>query len=517
MTNASKIALFCALFALFSHNLNAQKKTFDDVLSIELRNTGPILKSDEVTGYFMFYKLDKVDRKTNAYLLRILDANLNEVGSHKIKESQDFHLQEAAYDGASIMLKFYDFKDKQASFYMYDGSAQLKSKKSYPLSKYEIQMANASKDQEIKSYSLFDLPGKGFLNYATTKEKEVGYDIRFFPEDPAVKGWSEKSNPKSKDVEIATFLAANDEVLYSSIVKRPSWTSQKVSYHLMGTDLKTGKKIFEKQLEDSQYKMQVLNGYTDETTGNVALFGLYYDIDDKIAKDKSLGLFAISIDNKGDFTSKKFLSWGKDVSKLLPMDKKGKIEDVGYLFFHKIFKTADGNVFAVGEQYRRGVSGEGIATALLGGGISMSKIVVEDLVIFEFSPDFSLKAVKIFDKEKSDVLLPSGAGFLSTQMLSLVVKAFDGYDYSFTQMNSDKSVFSVGYVDYEKKKKGEKKGSWVFGAVTRADNDFTTDKLSLQTEASSIRVLPGKPGYIVVSEYFKKEKKLDMRLEKINY
>jgi hypothetical protein len=29
--------------------------------------------------------------------------------------------------------------------------------------------------------------------------------------------------------------------------------------------------------------------------------------------------------------------------------------------------------------------------------------------------------------------------------------------------------------------------------------------------------MPGKPGYILLTEYFRKDKKLDMRLEKINY
>jgi hypothetical protein len=29
--------------------------------------------------------------------------------------------------------------------------------------------------------------------------------------------------------------------------------------------------------------------------------------------------------------------------------------------------------------------------------------------------------------------------------------------------------------------------------------------------------LPAKPGYVLISEYFKEEKKIDLRLEKINY
>ncbi len=73
----------------------------------------------------------------------------------------------------------------------------------------------------------------------------------------------------------------------------------------------------------------------------------------------------------------------------------------------------------------------------------------------------------------------------------------------------------MGYVDYEKRK-GEKNGL-VFGAITYADKEYATDKISLETEASSLRVMPAKSGFILITEYFRKSQKLDMRLEKINY
>ena len=80
---------------------------------------------------------------------------------------------------------------------------------------------------------------------------------------------------------------------------------------------------------------------------------------------------------------------------------------------------------------------------------------------------------------------------------------------SFTQISADKSTFSVGYIDWDRKAK-----DLVFGTITRADNEFATDKLSLKTEASSLSVFAAKPGYVLVSEYFRKKKKLDIRLEK---
>lgn len=512
MKNRFKLTLLLALAIVA--NLNAQKVSFDDVLTIELKNMGSIIKNNEVTGYFMFYKVDKVDRKNNAYLLRILDANLNEVSSDKITESKYFSLKEASYDGQSILLKFFDLKDKQVVFYQYDQNAKVKMKKTFPLSKQEIQMASMQNSEEIKSFSLFDLENKGFLNYSVVKNKDLGYEIRFFPE-AGEKGWVYKSNPESKNYDVASYLAANDQVVFSAISSRPGVMSKKITYMLLGVDLNTGKKVFEKPLVDSKYKLQVMNGYTDETSGNIVLFGLYYDDDEKIGKDQSNGLFAVTLDNKGEYVGKKFISWEKDVSKVLPVNERGKIKDVGYLFFHNIFKTADGKVFAIGEQYRKAASGWGIAANVLGGGnsnVGMAKIVVEDLYVMQFSADFTLESVKVFDKTRNDIEMPGGSEYVSPQLLAYMVKAYDGFDYSFTQMNKDKSVYSVGYLDWSRNAK-----SMIFGAVTWADNEFSTDQLKLKTEASSLRVFPGKPGYVMVSEYFRKQKKLETRLEKINY
>jgi len=505
--------LFLLLLALLSTGAYGQKVSFEDVLTIELKNMGTIVKDNEVNGYFLFYKVDKVDRNTNAYLLRILDANLNEVSSNKITESKYFSLKEASYDGQSIMLKFYDIKEKVAVFYLYDQNAKLKTKKTFPLSRQEIYIANAQTSDEIRSFSLFNLENKGFLNYSVVKNKDLGYEIRFFPEE-GEKGWVYHSDTESKNYLTATFLAANERVLFSSIASKSGAMSRNADFLLLGVDMATGKKVFEKPLTDSKYKLQVMNGYTDPSTGNIVLFGLYFDSDENIAKDKSNGLFAVTLDDKGAFLNKKFISWAKDVSKALPVDEQGRIEKVGYLFFHNIFKMADGKVFAVAESYRKAASGWGIASAVLGGGgnVGMAKVVVEDLYILQFAPDFTLESVKVFDKTANHVEMPAGSEFISPQLLALMVKAYDGFNYGFTQLNKDKTVFSIGYLDW-----GRYTKSSSFGIVSLADGAYSTDKLTLKNEASELRVFPGKPGYIMVSEYFRKKKALENRLEKINY
>ena len=88
------------------------------------------------------------------------------------------------------------------------------------------------------------------------------------------------------------------------------------------------------------------------------------------------------------------------------------------------------------------------------------------------------------------------------------------YDYTFTQMNKDKSKFSIGYVDYEK---GKADKGWYFGTINYSDSKLTTDKVKFSSKATWHRVYPGKPGYVMIMEYFRKEKKLDFRMEKVNF
>lgn len=511
--------LLACLFmcAAFSPSF-AQQKSFSNVLSIQLRNMGAIYNKNQVTGYYMFYKVDRINSKTNSYSLRILDQNLNEVSENKIEESKNFYLLEAAYNDESLMFKFYDAKEKTISFYQYDNKSQLKNKHSRKAeSRLELYVySSQAEKEESDGTNLFAIAGEGFVDYGMKKDGKHGYAISFYPESKDGKAWTYESASNSKEVENAGFIAANKNLLISSIVRRNNLMSQNFESYLLGIDIHTGKKVFEKKVEDTQYELNFISANIEENTGNVALLGQYYKKNDNVLKDKSLGLCSYLMTAEGSIISKNYASWLTDVRKFLPVNAQGKIEDVGYLYFHKIVKNADGRYIAVGEQYRKAASAAGIAmTVLSGTSNGVTKMVIEDLVFLEFNPQFKLENVKLFDKSKTNVELPSGFDFAGPQVTALYLKSLGYFDYSYSQQNQEETTLSVGYVDYEKRK-GEKNGL-VFGAITYADKAYATDKLSLETEASTLRVIPAKPGYIMITEFFRKAKKLDMRLEKINY
>lgn len=516
---ANSILVFCLSLLLLAgyYPAQAQKLKLDDVMTVEVRGTGPIIKGNEVQGYYMFYQLDRADRKNNNYRIVFLDQNLTKLAQKDFTGSKYLYLQEASFDGEFVMLKFYEAKERLVELRKYDASAVMKSKKVITLNhkREYYQFYTTGESGEVKGEYLFALDEKGFVNYTQRKTKGWGYQIDFIGGMGGGKDWTYNSSEADNDWYTASFIASDGNVLYSLISSRPGAMSRDIEYHILALDAKTGKKIYQSKVNDGKYQSMPMSAYVDNKSGNLVVLGQYMNVDDKSAKDKTLGISSYVFDKSGKLSSTNYISWATDVSKFIPTNEKGKIEDVGFIFFHKIVQTESGEVFAIGEAYKKAASGAGIAITALGGSASLVKMVTTDMYIFKMTSDFKLESVDIFDKYKTDVGLPQGVGLYSAQTLALFIKAYDGFDYSFTLPSKDENVFHVGYTDYEKIK-GEKNRT-IFGAITYADGKFTTDKIDLSTESTRLFIYPGKPGYILIYEYFRKEKKVDLRLESINF
>ena len=506
--------IIIALSLLFSvFGLQAQKQVLNDVLNARTRGTGAIIQENTVTGYFSFYQLDKKDRKTRNYQLNIYDQNLAPLSSKKFSSQEDLEALEASYNGELILIKFFDDKEDNYVFKTYNQNAELVASVTTSAKKvYNQYAAFAAKDDDGESQSLTPVEGLGFVHFVVKLRgggmSHTYNEITLIPNIKGTKGWTWTTNEKSEDFEWGDVLGSNGKVLLCLVNKREKLMSRDIEDFVLGIDIATGKKIFEYPLEDKKYAVSTLNAITD-ANGNFQVFGLYFDKDAKTSKAASLGLFGFTVDATGKVLERKYQSWAKDVSKFLKVSEKGKIEDVGYIYFHKFVKTADNKIFAIGEQYKTNAGGS-VALSLLSGRTTMT-VNVEDMYIFEFNNTFDLKNVSVFDKSRSTEIINGIAG---GRVLGMYLNYLGSYDYSFTQMSKDKSKFSVGFVDYDKTK-GDK--GWYFGTINYSDNTFKTDKVRFDTKATWQYVYPGKPGYVMISEYFRKEKKLEFRMEKLNF
>lgn len=513
-----QLTLLLVLFFCFClpPNLKAQEISIDKVMGFQLRNAGSILNGNQIEGYYFFYKVDRVDRKTRAYLLKIFDANLKEVSSKLIEESKYFSLMEGGFNGATLMLEFYNSKEKQFVHRQYDRDAEFINETTAAIDPRYSPILLQGEESEIRADFLFSIPYQGFVNVRPVKNKKMGYQVQFMSIDRTNKGWTYKSASDSRLLELATFLDGNSDLAAFMVAKKPSLLSGTVNFFLQALDLETGKELFSAPMLDNKHSLYPLKGNVDPETGNIMVLGQYYKLNDNPMKHKSQGLFSFIYDPKGTVIKKSFVSWTKDVSKFVPINEKGKIEDVGFIYFHYMTKLADGKIYAIGEQYRKAVSAGGTALKMLGAReISAFKIVTEDIMIFQFSSEFVLEDIQIFDKSKTNISLPAGYGNIGVVKLGHVIKAYDSFDYSFTQMADQEDGFIIGYMDYEKLK--NEKNRTVFGGIVLNEGEFSVDKIPVNNKGNRLIVMPAKPGFVMVAEYDRKSKTISLRLEKINY
>lgn len=509
-----------ALLALLSclQWTNAQEKlSIDKVYKVSLRNAGPIIANEQVKGYYFFYMSDKIDKKTNEYTLQLLDANINKIKDIKFQDSKDLALLESSFNGSSLAFMFYDDKENMLDYRLYD----LEGKKTGSYSKVLDKRSEAyfklalsqNNDEESENQNVFDIENKGFVTITPLKEnKKYTYEVNLYSSENK-KSWTYNPVEEGKFMS-AQYLGANDSIAIIEVLSKNKMMSKEMESSLLGISLASGRKVFEMRTQDGKNQLYPMNISTLKGGNTYLLIGPYFEGNDRVLQEKSDGLAVWEVNNQGKIIKSRYSSWSKDISKHLKIDQKGRVADLGYVFFHNILQTEDGKIFAIGEGYKKASNAAGIALSVLTQSYSsnVTKLVVTDMLMLELNENFEITSAKIYEKNNNSFSIP-GADMSNPHTLALAAKAWGAFDYAFTQAGKNKASFVSGYTDYEKSK--DYKGL-TFNAISYYDGKISTDKINLKTSASRLRLLPAKPGSVLITEYFKKDKRLDIRLEKIN-
>ncbi|MES2778164.1 MAG: DUF6770 family protein [Bacteroidota bacterium] len=513
-----KQILVVMLVLLTTLYTRAQTLSIENVQKVALRSSNAIKEGTEVKGYYFFYVSDKIDRKTNEYTLQITDNNLKKLKDIKFQDSKDVRILESSFNGSDLVFLFYNEDASTLEYQVYGADGKRKNTYTRELSKKDrkyLEMSYlATTDDESNYKGLYPVEGQGFISNTPSREdKDYTFEIDYYSTQKK-KQWKYAPTEGAKKF-AGDYLGTFNGVVYLEVLKFTGMFDGKPDSYLLGLDLETGKQLFEHSTDNAKYKfypasMSVLN------SGKAIIFGEYFSPDGNVIKDQSLGFAFIGVDEKGKILSEKYCSWSLDMAKYLDVTAKGKIEDFGYMFVHNIVQTADGNVYAIGEGYKKVASALGIMSKVLtqGGGLSAMKIKVTDMILLAFDKDFNIKNAKIYPKNANSIEMPNGAGFVSGPLLGKMVKYnYGGFDYSYTQNNKDLTSFTVCYSDYVKEK--DYKGG-TFNSISYNEGKFTTDKINTKSEASSSSVLPGKQGQVLVMDYYKKAKRMDVHFEKLN-
>ena len=514
-----------ALLLIPSAGVFAQKAK-EDGKTVELINHGVMMQGKDVKGYYFFYKMDKADKDNYNYLVNIYDNNFNDASTFELKKPKYFRLMEAAYNGDAFMFQFLDTKKRTENMITYTEAGKLIKDMSAaemdPAEYAAAVQANYTSTKPNENVNINAVPGKGFIKFDITndkKEKKRGYAVSLYSND-LKKQWSvtPAANEKHK-FESFEPIYYDYKFVMGLIMSRDAALSGDFGYDLAVINVETGKKMFQTSLKDSRYTITPTGAFYDSLNKQFVVMGEYIDGQEKLGKGRSNGIAALAFDQTGKATTKKYLTWTKDLNKFLPVDAKGKLEDGGYLGFQKIFATSEGKIFAIAEQYKKDASGAGIAMAVLSMGRSVGQqavvnVKIMDLMVLEFNKDFSIAKVSSFDKEDHHEELPGTLAYFPFNVVCVAMRYMGMFDYNFLTPSEDGKTFSICY-DIAKKKASDpiKIGNLVY----TPEGKFVQSPIEIKDDPTMHAIFPGKWGYLGVMEYTRKKKEIPKRLEKLDY
>ena len=494
----------------------AQQMSIENVVKPFKTSRGAIKEGTEVKGYYFFWASDKIDKNTYEWTLRICDNSLKIQKEIKFQDSKQVSVLESSFNGTDLILLFYNYKEGTLDYQVYGADGQKKHSYGRQLTKKEeryLAQSYLATDDEQTYKGLYPIEGKGFIsNMPSREDKDYTFQIDYFSAEKK-RQWTYTPTIGAKRF-IGDYLGSYNGIVYLEVLKFGSMMDQKPESSIIGLDLETGKQLFENST-DSRYRfypasISILNN------GKAYIYGEYFDLNGNISKDKSLGFAFWGIDEKGKVISEKYSSWDLELGKFLDVNSKGKIADFGFMYLHNMVQTADGSIYAIGEGYKKAASVLGIMANLLSSnsGISVVKLKITDMIMIKFDQSFNVKEARIYNKNSNNVELPGGMEFVSTPQIGKLIKyTYGEFDYAYTQVNAGNTSFTVCYADYVRGK--DYKGS-TFNSITCTDGKITTDKINTKSDASRAYVLPSKQGSVLLLEIYRKDKRIEGHIEKMN-
>ncbi len=517
------VLLISLLFLLGVAKVDAQKREFTNVRKISMNGVQEIKKNDVVIGYYAYFFVEKKDRKNYTFQLDIMDTKLKTTHKVTFTKPKRSVLLEMKFNGSHFCFTYLDVKKRSLTSTLYDLSGKKTGTNVVDdLDRRSVGVLRQQLEMEDGYYSgtLVPIDKKGFAIVYPKKQKGLKAKIDMF-DNKGKKLWTADSGSTSKTWEMFAPMYSSGDYLVGTINSRPGMMSKKMTETVYIFDVKNGH-VKGKAKTKTPKAYYVVNGVDfDKEKNEFFMFGSKYGMKGKKVNYKtSLGVFVKYFKPDGKTTDKYMAYWGKDIMKKVKGKDKSKIKKGASIMLHNMVRTNTGKFVAVGELYNKEASALGIASKMLGGGnseMSVAKIVLYNLLVMEFDKDFRTTKVTVVEKPKQNRLLPSGAVVVNEGALGYYLKSYGLFDFEFFSTNSDHSSFNTVYTSYNRGKKGRNGNRYTIGVISMDDEgEVVFKKISLNSKPTLFSVLPSKPGYIGIFEYFWKGKKADIRIEKLD-
>lgn len=514
-----KLKLSLILLLFFAVNAFSQdvQKVFDEVKNVTIRGIGPITKNNVIKGYYAFYEFDKADKKTTLFRLRLMDENLNDLGTKEITGPKEWELLSSGFDGNNFCFKFWDPKAKTIELKVYDQTAKEIAENSLEVN-YKASNTDAQNFKQSVNSDLNILENNGFVDY-TFNEPNNAFIIRYV-DGTSKRSWNYTYEPEGKSkVMLPGYLNGNSEMILTSVSRiERGWNNMKTEQFVIANSTKNGSLLFELSTEFNDNHIVPVNAVFDKD--KIIIVGLNYK-SNKTYTTAPDGFAFLELDKHGKLLKSNFKNINESLGKYLSVDD-NKLSGGYYMFIHNIVHTNKNTNLVIAEKFKKGTDAGGIATTALSAFSGRSvgsgaKLRLQNMVIIEFDMDGNpIQAKEIPKAEGITPGLPSYALLLPPYLLA-TLSNFEGWmDYRYTLKSDDNSDITFSFVDYDRLDANAEK-TQNFGQIKYTNGKITTDKIAIKKESSTFSYLyPAKPNHVLQINYFKKEKKLTMDLIKLN-
>lgn len=299
--------------------------SIENVHADYLHNSGTIMQSNQIKGYFFLYESDKIDKRTNEYTLQILDQNVNKVIDIKFEDTKQLSLLEASYNNSSLAFLFRNDGNKTLDLKIYDVQGNLKFTYSRKFDKLAPDNASGGSNR------IFDLGDKG---YASVNVVSGRYEVNYYSSE-SKKVWTYTPSADEKNISNTAFLGSTDSLILLRVTESEGGI---VVPHIIAVNFVTGQKAFQIEGERDGFMLMPSNAIDMKAERKILLAGNYYQKDDHIMSGNSKGIAAYEISREGRILTTTFNSWPDDYPANVP----------GNINIHKLIQSND-KLFVVGE------------------------------------------------------------------------------------------------------------------------------------------------------------------------
>ena len=271
-----------ALAILVSVASHAQEATIENVLRSRSRGSGTIMKNNELAGYWNFYQVDREDSKNNSFRMAMFDNNLASAGEIKITRPKASYLMENAFmflylNGKEIEMETYDAKGAKLGSATYEDASKWERMRM-------TQALQMGTNAEVNQ-SIFPMGDEGFIKQTLVKGDKRGYQLVAY--DNQLKEVWVTTASLAGEIENLDVIEVTDKYIIGSVLKQKNLFDMPDNTLLAMFDVKTGKRLWEKEISHQGKPMTVLNAFQVEGKDEILLLGEYFEPKANIIKGKS--------------------------------------------------------------------------------------------------------------------------------------------------------------------------------------------------------------------------------------